>query len=137
MSWNDANQAIIEEFRANDGQVGGPFEGATLLLLHHRGATSGTEYVAPLAARPEGDSWVVFGSKGGAPTHPQWFRNLEANPDVTIEIGTDTVDVRARVTSGDERARIWEAQKRDIPQFAKYEQTAAGREIPVVILEPQ
>ena len=133
---NDFNQAIIDEFRANAGKVGGGFEGAPMVLLHHTGAKSGVERVAPLVYRAEGDSIVVFGSKGGAPSHPHWYLNLVANPDTTIEVGTETVKVRARVAEGDERERIWSAQKEAMPGFAEYEQKLAGaREIPVVILE--
>src|ERR1051326_2650279 len=85
----DPNQHVIDEFRANGGRVGGNFEGRTLLLLHHRGAKTGTERVNPLACqRLSDDAVAVFASKGGAPTHPDWFHNVVANPDVTVEIGT-------------------------------------------------
>ncbi len=105
-----------------------------MLLLHHTGAQSGQERVTPLVYQPVGDTWAVFASKGGAPTNPDWFHNLIANPDATIEIGTDTVKVRARVTDGEERDRIWEQQKIDVPNFADYEK-ATTRTIPVVVLE--
>lgn len=132
----DPNQAIIDEFRANAGLVGGSFEGTTLLLLHHRGAKSGEERVNPLAyQRLADDSVAVFASKGGAPTNPDWYYNLVANPSARVEIGTEERDVTARVAAGEERARIWEEQKRAHPQFAKYEETAGGREIPVVVLD--
>ncbi len=131
---NDFNASIIDEFRANEGRVGGMFAHATLLLLHHTGAKTGQPRINPLAYRGEGDSWVVFGSKGGAPDNPAWFYNVVAHPDVEVEVGTETVPVRARVAEGEERERIWSAQKRDIPQFAQYEEQT-GREIPVVILE--
>ena len=133
---NDFNQAIIDEFRANGGRVGGGFEGAPMVLLHHIGAKSGVERVAPLVYRAEGDAIVVFGSKAGAPSHPHWFLNLLANPETTIEVGTETINVRARVAEGEERDRIWSAQKQAMPGFAEYEQKIAGvREIPVVMLE--
>lgn len=133
---SDFNQAIIEEFRANGGKVGGGFEGAPMVLLHHTGAKTGTERVAPLVYQADGDRWVVFASKAGAPTHPDWYRNLVANPETTIEVGTDTVAVRARVAEGDERERIWTKQKQLMPGFAEYEEKTRGiREIPVVILE--
>lgn len=132
---NDFNQQIIEKFRNNDGRVGGMFEGAPMLLLHTTGAKSGDERVNPLMYRPDGEAWVIFASYAGSPKHPAWFHNLVADPDVTIEVGTDTLDLRARVTDGEERTRIWEAQKRDAPGFAEYEEKAAGREIPVVALE--
>ena len=133
----DRNQEIIDEFRANEGRVGGYFEGRTLLLLHHRGARTGTERVNPVAyQRVSPDSVAVFASKGGAPTNPDWFHNLVANPDVSVEIGTDTFPVNARVASGEERERIWEKQKHDWPGFAEYELHTKGiREIPVVILD--
>lgn len=130
--WNDR---IIEEFRENVGKVGGPFEGMTLLLLHHRGAKTGIERVNPLAYRRLDDGAVaVFGSKGGSPTHPDWYHNVRANPRVRVEIGTETRDAVARVAEGEERTGIWEAQKRDVPGFAVYERRTARR-IPVVILE--
>ena len=133
---NDWNGQVIEEFRANEGKVGGMFEGRTLLLLHHRGAKSGAERVNPLAyQRLDDDSVAVFASKGGAPTNPDWYHNLVANPDITVEIGTDSFPARARVATGEERERIWEKQKADWPGFADYEQTAGSRTIPVVVLE--
>jgi deazaflavin-dependent oxidoreductase (nitroreductase family) len=106
------------------------------VLLHHKGAKSGTERVNPLMYRDLGDgSIAVFASKGGAPTNPDWYHNLVANPDTTIELGTEQHEVRARVADDDERQRIWEAQKAAFPQFAEYEKTSGGRTIPVVILE--
>ena len=134
MPINEFNEKIIEEFRANQGKVGGGFEGANLLLLHTTGARSGQPRVSPLAYRHEGDDLVVFGSKAGAPTHPDWFHNLRANPRAHVEVGTEEFDVQARVAEGSERATIWEHQKRDVPNFAAYEQKT-DREIPVVILE--
>jgi deazaflavin-dependent oxidoreductase (nitroreductase family) len=132
---NDFNGPIIEEFRANGGKVGGMFEGAPMVLLHHKGAKSGTERVNPLMYRDLGDgSIAVFASKGGAPTNPDWYHNLIANPDVVVEVGSETFPARARVARGEERTRIWEEQKRRNPAFAKYED-ATSREIPVVILE--
>ena len=130
----DFNQQIIDDFHANGGQVGGMFEGATLLLLHHRGAKTGTERVSPLAYLPLEDGYAIFASKGGAPTNPAWFYNLVAHPDTTVEVGTETVPVRARVAGPDEREPIFNAQKERFPQFAEYEQKTT-RQIPVVILE--
>ena len=132
---DDWNRKIIDEFHANAGKVGGPFEGTPILLLHHQGAKSGTERVNPLAYRRDGDSYVVFASKGGAPTNPDWYHNLRANPATQIEVGTDVVDVKARVATGEERERLWDAQKRDQPGFAEYERNTT-RQIPVVVLEP-
>ena len=100
-SMNDFNAQIIEEFRANEGRVGGPFEGGTLLLLHHVGARTGTPRVNPLMYRRDGDRYVVFASKAGAPTSPDWYHNLKAHPNTTIEVGTDTIDVAA--VGGDRR----------------------------------
>ena len=132
----DFNAQIIEEFRANAGKVGGPFEGLPLVLVHHTGAKTGTERVNPLAYQQLDDGAIaIFASKGGAPTNPDWFYNLKPNPEATIEIGTETRKVRARVADGEERERIWSRQKELRPQFAKYEETAGDRTIPVVVLE--
>lgn len=131
---NDWNAKIIDEFRNNAGKVGRPFEGATLLLLHSRGAKSGQERINPVAYQQVGDDFAIFASKGGAPTNPDWFHNIKANPAVTVEVGTDTFDVRARVAEGDERERIWQRQKQLMPGFAEYEQKTE-RQIPVVVLE--
>lgn len=132
---NDWNDRIIEEFRANEGRVGGNFAGAPLLLLHSTGAKSGAERVSPMMYRDVNGAFAVFASKAGAPTNPAWFHNLVANPGATVEVGTQTLPVTARVATGDERAAIWEQQKADYPGFAEYEQRTT-REIPVVILEP-
>ncbi len=133
---NDFNQGVIEEFRANDGVVGGPFAGFPLVLVHHTGAKSGVERVNPLVyQRLDDDSVAIFASKGGAPTNPDWFHNLVANPNTRIEIGTEQYDVTARVAADDERERIWEAQKKAFPNFAEYETTAGDRKIPVVVLD--
>jgi len=105
-----------------------------MLILHSTGAKSGQERVVPLVYQTVGDSWAIFASKGGAPTNPDWYHNLVANPDAAIETGTDTVNVRARVTDGEERQRIWEQQKADVPGFADYEK-GTDRIIPVVVLE--
>ena len=131
---DDFNRRNIEEFRANGGVVGGFFEGTPLLLLHHKGRKSGTERVNPLAYQPVGDSLAIFASKGGAPTNPDWYHNIVADPNVTLEVGTETYPAVARVASGEERTRIWEAQKAAHPNFAEYEAKTEGREIPVVLL---
>jgi deazaflavin-dependent oxidoreductase (nitroreductase family) len=132
---SDWNASIIEEFRNNEGKVGGQFEGAPLVLLHHKGAKSGTERVSPLVVLPDGEHWVVFASKAGAPTNPDWFHNLVANPDTRIELGDQTIPVRARIAEGDERERLWSKQKELMPGFADYEKSTE-RVIPVVVLEP-
>jgi deazaflavin-dependent oxidoreductase (nitroreductase family) len=132
----DFNTQVIEEFRANEGQVGGMFENMTLLLLHHTGAKSGTNYVNPLAYLADGDRYVIFASKAGAPTNPDWYYNLKANPEVTIEVGTDTLGVQAAEATGDEHDRLYTTQVDRSPQFAEY-QEKAGRIIPVVVLTPR
>lgn len=129
------NARIIEEFRANDGVVGGPFEGSTLLLLHHTGAKSGRAYVNPLVYRRDGDRYVIFASKAGAPENPAWYHNLRAHPEVTIEVGRDTLAAVASEADGDERERLYRAQAQDTPQFAEY-QRKTERTIPVIILTP-
>jgi deazaflavin-dependent oxidoreductase (nitroreductase family) len=134
---SDWNTQVIEQFREGGGKVGGDFEGMPLLLLHHVGAKSGTERVTPLVYQQVGDAYAVFASKGGAPTNPDWYHNLLATPDTKIEIGTETLDVTARVADDDERSRIWETQKERYPNFAEYERTAGDRMIPVVVLEPR
>lgn len=135
MSTNSWNDKIIEEFRANEGRVGGDFVGAPLLLLASTGVKTGTERVSPMMYRDVGGAYAVFASTAGAPTNPAWFHNLVANPGATIEVGTQNLAVTARVTSGDERSTIWQQQKADYPGFAAYEGRTT-REIPVVILEP-
>ena len=132
---NDFNRQVIEEFRANEGRVGGPFEGMPLLILHSTGATSGKERLHPLVYQPVGDDFAVFASKAGAPSNPAWYHNIVAHPDVTVEVGTETLSASARVATGDERTQIWETQKANVPQFAAYEESAGDREIPVVLLE--
>jgi deazaflavin-dependent oxidoreductase (nitroreductase family) len=131
----DFNSKIIAEFRANDGKVGGPFEGAALLLLHTTGARSGQERINPMMYQRLGDGYVVFASKGGAPVHPDWYHNLVANPRVRAEVGTQTVELRARVADDGEREPIWTAWKQANPGFADYE-AKTTRQIPVIILEP-
>ncbi|MDQ1396566.1 MAG: hypothetical protein QOG64_1825 [Acidimicrobiaceae bacterium] len=132
---NDWNTKIIEEFRSNGGKVGGQFEGAPLLLLHSTGAKTGETRVHPVMYRSDGDRFVIFASKAGATTNPDWYHNLVANPKASVEVGNETLDVVARVAEGDERERLWSAQKVEYPGFADYEKTAGGREIPVVVLE--
>jgi deazaflavin-dependent oxidoreductase (nitroreductase family) len=132
---NDFNSQIISEFRANGGKVGGMFAGASLLLLHSTGAKSGQERVSPLMYQTVDGGYAIFASKAGAPKNPAWYHNLLAHPRTTVEIGTDTVEVTARVADPAERERIWNRQKESSPQLAQYERTTDGRQIPVVILE--
>jgi deazaflavin-dependent oxidoreductase (nitroreductase family) len=132
----DFNAKIIEEFRANDGVVGGPFEGGTLLLLHHTGAKSGKSYTTPLMYREDGSRYLIFASKAGATTNPDWYHNLMAHPDVAIEVGTDKLSATADEVTGEERDRLFAAQAEERPQFAEYAKTAGGRTIPVIALTP-
>jgi len=129
---SDWNAKVIEEFRANGGNVasfGGP-----LLLLHTTGAKTGREHVTPVMYRKVDGGFAVFASFAGQPRNPAWFHNLVVNPEVQAEIGTQTVRLRARVTDDAERAPIWAAQKADFPGFAEYE-SKTTRQIPVVVLE--
>ena len=131
---SDWNDKIIAEFRENDGKVGGNFEGAPLLLLHSTGAKSGQERVSPMMYQAVGDSFAVFASKAGAETNPDWYHNLVANPEASAEVGTETIELTARVLEPDEREPIWEKQKSDYPGFADYEKKT-DRVIPVVLLD--
>jgi deazaflavin-dependent oxidoreductase (nitroreductase family) len=132
---SDFNRKVIDEFRANEGKVGGPFEGAPVLLLTSTGAKSGEQRTTPVVYQQDGERMVIFASKAGAPENPAWFHNLRANPTATVEVGPDTVDVEAVVTDGDERERLFSKQKQLMPTFADYEQKTE-RQIPVVALQP-
>jgi deazaflavin-dependent oxidoreductase (nitroreductase family) len=129
----DWNTKIIEEFRANEGKVGGPFEGAPILLLHTTGARSGLERVNPMMYLVEDGRTFVFASKAGADTHPDWYHNLVANPAVTFEEGTETVAADAAPLAEEERAAIYAIQAERYPGFAEYE-AKTTRVIPVVEL---
>lgn len=132
----DWNKEIIEEFRANEGRVGGNFEGATLLLLHTKGRKSGKERVNPMMYQEVGDKLAVFASRGGSPENPDWYFNVLAHPDVTAEVGTETHRFHAREAVGEERETIWSKQKKAYSGFADYEEKTKGvREIPVIVLE--
>jgi deazaflavin-dependent oxidoreductase (nitroreductase family) len=131
---DDFNRKVIEEFRANDGKVGGPFEGSPVLLLTSTGAKSGERRTTPVMYLPNGERMVIFASKAGAPENPAWYHNLLANPAAEVEVGSETVEVDATVTSGEERARLFRQQAELFPQFAEYEKKTT-REIPVVALE--
>jgi deazaflavin-dependent oxidoreductase (nitroreductase family) len=135
---NDWNQGIITEFRANEGRVGGPFEGAPMILVHHVGRTSGKQYTTPLVYLPgEGgdESMYIFASKGGAPTNPAWYGNLIAAGKASVEVGTDTFDVTIAEVTGDERDRIFAEQVKRMPGFGDYaKQTEGIRTIPVLRL---
>ena len=135
---HDWNQGIITEFRANEGRVGGPFQGAPMILVHHVGRTSGKQYITPLVYLPgEGgdDSLYVFASKGGAPTNPDWYANLIAAGEATVEVGTSTFVVTITEVAGDERDRIFAEQVKRMPGFGDYaKQTEGIRTIPVLRL---
>ena len=131
---NDFNAQIIEEFRANDGVVGGQFEGAPILLLTTTGAKSGQPRVSPMMYRPEGERLFVFASKAGAPTNPDWYHNLVANPEVTVEVGAERFTAVASVVTGAERDRIYAEHSANYPGFAEY-QAQTDRVIPVVALD--
>jgi deazaflavin-dependent oxidoreductase (nitroreductase family) len=132
---DDWNAAIIDEFRANEGRVGGRFEGGNMLLLHHEGARSGIERVSPLAYFPDGDRKIIVGSAGGGPKNPDWFYNLRVHPHITVEIGTVTVPVVATELTGDEYTEMWERVTKAMPGFAEY-QKQTTRRIPLVALQP-
>jgi deazaflavin-dependent oxidoreductase (nitroreductase family) len=131
---NDFNKAIIEEFRANSGKLGGGFEGALVVLLHTTGAKSGAARVNPLAGLLDDDGTIyVFASKAGAPTNPDWYHNVVAHPDVEVEFGDEKFSATATVLTGAKRDEIYTRQKERTPQFAEYEQKTS-RTIPVVAL---
>ena len=130
---SDWNRKVVEEFRANEGRVGGPFEGAPVLLLHTTGRKTGTERVNPMMYLAQDGRTFVFASKGGAPDNPDWYRNLLANPQVTVELGTQTLRATAVPVTGPERDAIYAEQARRYPGFAGYE-ARTDRVIPVVEL---
>jgi deazaflavin-dependent oxidoreductase (nitroreductase family) len=137
---NNWNEKVIADFRANDGRVGGPFEGAPMVLVHHRGRRTGHEYVNPMMylASERGDGTIyVFASKGGAPTNPDWYYNLTVAGKGSVELGTGTFPVSVRELHGEEHDRIYAEQARRYPGFAEYaEKTAGVRTIPVLELTP-
>ena len=135
-SMADYNQTIIDDFRSSGGRPQSWSGNSPLLLLHHRGAKSGAERLNPLAYLEDDGRYVIFASKAGAPTNPDWYHNLKANPETTIEVGTDTVAVRASEASGEERDRLFAAQVQRSPQFGEY-QSNTERAIPVIVLSPR
>ncbi|MEN9564365.1 MAG: hypothetical protein RIR73_2609 [Chloroflexota bacterium] len=134
-SVNDWNKKIIEEFRANHGKVGGNFEGKALLLLHTKGAKSGQERVNPVACVQDGDRYVVIASKAGAPTNPDWYYNVVANPITTVEVGAETLNVQAAVAEEPERSRLYNKMVEVMPGFGEYREKTT-RVIPVIVLTP-
>jgi len=132
--WDAFNKGIVEDFREHGGKVSGNFANSPLLLLTTTGAKSGRQFTIPLVYTRDGDRLVVIASKGGSPTHPDWYHNLVKHPEVVIEIGTDRYPARAIVTEGDERQRLFDAQVKEMPFFAEY-QRKVERQIPVVAFE--
>jgi deazaflavin-dependent oxidoreductase (nitroreductase family) len=131
---NDFNQNLIDEFRANGGQVSGAFAGAPLVLLTTIGAKSGRERTFPVVYTRDGEDLVVIASKGGAPTHPAWYHNMVANPAVTVELPDETYTATAVVTEGEDRDRLFAAQAELMPHFNEY-QTKTDRVLPVIRLQ--
>lgn len=131
---NDWNRSVIEEFHTTGGKPGGQLEGTYTLLLTTIGAKSGQRRTNPLLYLPYDGRFVIFASKGGSPSHPDWYYNLLAHPEATIEVGSETIEVTATVATGELRDQLYAAQVKIAPQFAEY-QAKATRQIPVVILE--
>ncbi|MCV7278371.1 nitroreductase family deazaflavin-dependent oxidoreductase [Mycolicibacterium flavescens] len=131
--FDEMNRNVIREFRETGGRAGGVFEGKPLVLVHHFGAKSGTERIAPLVPYLDGDRIYIFASKGGADTNPDWYHNLVAHPDITVELGSETFPATARVLTGQERDDVYAKQVAVEPQFGDY-QRKTRRVIPVVEL---
>ena len=130
----ERNRRVVEEFRANGGKVGGMWEGRPLLLLTTTGAKSRKQHTTPTMYLPDGNRLLVFASKGGAPTHPDWYRNLVAHPEATVEVGPETYQANATVLTGEVRDRLYAKQAELYPQFGEY-QAKTTRQIPVIALE--
>ncbi|MBV8718358.1 MAG: nitroreductase family deazaflavin-dependent oxidoreductase [Chloroflexi bacterium] len=140
-AWNNVNSDVVRQFRSDNGKISsGMFKGARLLLLTTTGAKSGKERINPLAFTRDGDNYVIIASKGGSPTHPDWYHNILANPEVGVEVatqsGVDQFRAYARIAAGEERRRLYAAQAAVMPNFAEY-QKKTERKIPVVVLEPR
>jgi deazaflavin-dependent oxidoreductase (nitroreductase family) len=134
---NDYNAKIIEEFRANEGRVGGPWAGTTLILVHHLGAKSGIERVTPLGCFPQEDGrFAIVASHGGSPTHPDWYHNLKANPRIEVEVGTQAFTVLAEELDDSARAELWPKLVAEAPQLVEH-QARITRRIPVFMLTRQ
>jgi deazaflavin-dependent oxidoreductase (nitroreductase family) len=130
----DVNRSVIEEFRANDGRVGGRLEGIDLVLVTHTGARTGRALTTPLGHVVDGDDLVVVAANRGSATHPSWYHNMVANPDVTVEVGTVTYAAKAVVATGDERARLWDKIAAVKPFLLDFQEKAGSRAIPLVVL---
>jgi deazaflavin-dependent oxidoreductase (nitroreductase family) len=134
---NDYNTKIIEEFRANEGRVGGPWAGTTLILIHHLGARSGIERVTPLGCFPQEDGrFAIVASHGGSPTHPDWYHNPKANHRINVEVGTQAFTVLAEELDDTARAELWPKLVAEAPQLVEY-QARITRQIPVFMLTRQ
>jgi deazaflavin-dependent oxidoreductase (nitroreductase family) len=136
--WNDWNKQVIAEFRANEGKVGGRFEGAPVVLMHHHGRKSGNEFVTPVMYLPsetDPDTMYVFASKGGHPDHPDWYHNLLVDEAASVEVGTESYPVSVSEIVGAERDAIYAEQVKRYPGFGEYEVATTGiRTIPVLAL---
>ena len=132
-AFDEMNRSVIDEFRATGGKAGGVFEGKPLVLVHHVGAKSGSERIAPLVPLLDDGRIFIFASKGGADTNPDWYHNLVAHPDVVVELGTDTFRATARTLEGTERDEVYAKQVAVEPQFGDYQRNTT-RIIPVVEL---
>jgi len=130
---SDWNQKVIDEFRANGGKVGGQFEGANMILVHNIGAKSGTERVSPMVYFPDGDRFLIIASAAGSPKNPDWYHNLKAHPEVTVEVGTETIPVVVEELPRAERDEKWAEITAVAPGFAEY-QEKTSRTIPVLAL---
>ena len=130
---NDWNRKVIDEFRANEGKVGGQFAGAPMILVHHFGAKSGVERVSPMVYFPDGERLLIVASAAGSPKNPDWYHNLKANPEVPVEVGPDTFPVVVEELAAAERAEKWAAITAAMPGFAEY-QEKTSRQIPVLAL---
>jgi deazaflavin-dependent oxidoreductase (nitroreductase family) len=131
---NEFNQRVIQEFRTNAGKVGGQFANAPMVLMTHTGAKTGRTLTTPLVYSRDGDRFVVIASKAGAPNNPAWYHNLVAHPNVTLEVGTERFQARARVTTGEERERLFNNQAAKLPMFNEYRKKTT-RQIPVIVFE--
>ena len=131
------NAKIIAEFRANEGRVGGMWDGTPLLLLHHIGAKSGATRVNPVAYLPDDRRYVIWAANGGAPNNPNWYHNLKAQPNATIEVGSETIDVVTEEARGQERERLFASATERYPQLAEAERAAGRRVIPFILLKPR
>ena len=130
---DELNQRVISEFRANQGKVGGMFEGMPVLLMTMKGAKTGRTLIRPVCYSRDGDAIVIIASYGGLPHNPPWYHNLVANPNVTVEVAAEKFKAKASVTSGKERQRLFDQMAKQMPFFTDYQKKTA-RQIPVLVL---